>query len=389
MGLVIDKNVCIGCGLCVSGCAAGALRLEDDHACVDENRCTVCGICVESCPTEAMRIERETSSTCDVTAYRDVWVFAEREDAMLDVSLELTGCARQLADARGSQVVVLLPGDSQEEAAALIAAGADQVLCCADKQLEHKLEEPYAQWVSDLCTEKKPEILLFGATPFGRSLAPRVAARLGTGLTADCNELDIDPETGLLRQTRPAFGGNLMATIVTPAHRPQMATVRPGVMPIPAPDAARKGTVACSAPGLKAGLVQLLEEIRSTGGSDLQKAEIIVSAGRGIGQRKNLQLVYALAEKLGGTVGVSRPLVEMGWARQEQQIGQTGCAVAPKLLITFGISGAIQHLAGIANAETVIAVNTDPEAPIFTAADYKVVGDAPEILRGLLSALSE
>lgn len=388
MGLIIDKQACVGCGLCVSSCAASALHLEDDHACVDESRCTVCGICVESCPSEAMRIERETASSCDVSLYRDVWVFAEREDALLGVALELVGCARQLADSRGSRVVALLPAGNGAEADSLIAAGADEVLCCTDPLLVSKLEEPYAQWVSTLCAERKPEILLFGATAFGRSLAPRVAARLGTGLTADCNELDIDSETGLLRQTRPAFGGNLMATIVTPAHRPQMATVRPGIMPIPAPDSSRTGTVTETGTDLRPGLVKLLEEIRSEGASGLQKAEIIVSAGRGIGQRKNLQLVYALAEKLGGEVGVSRPLVEMGWARQEQQIGQTGCAVAPKLLITCGISGAIQHLAGIANAETVIAINTDPQAPIFSAADYKVVGDAAETLRDLLDALS-
>ncbi|MBE6929103.1 MAG: electron transfer flavoprotein subunit alpha [Ruminococcaceae bacterium] len=387
MGLVINKDLCIGCGLCVDACSSSALRLEDGYAVLDESLCTLCGICRESCPQEALRIERDEVSTCDVTAYHDVWIFAEREDAMLPVALELTGCARTLADARGCRVAALLPGGTDAEADVLIAAGADMVLTGNDVLLTLKLEEPYAEWFSRLAKDRKPEIMLFGATAFGRSLAPRVAAALGTGLTADCNELTIDPESGLLHQTRPAFGGNLMATIITPTHRPQMATVRPGVMPVPAADPSRRGTVEQVGAELRQGLVKLLSETQSSGGSDLQKAEIIVSAGRGIGQRKNLQLVRDLAEKLGGTMGVSRPLVEMGWARQDQQIGQTGCAVGPKLLITCGISGAIQHLAGIANAETIVAINTDPDAPIFSVADYKLVGDAVEILKTLIEIL--
>ena len=178
-----------------------------------------------------------------------------------------------------------------------------------------------------------------------------------------------------------------MATIVTPNRRPQMATVRPGVMALPLPDSTRRGVVERDSTAVQAGLVQLLEETQGSGGSQLQKAKIIVSAGRGIGARKNLKLVYALAEKLGGTVGASRALVEMGWARQDQQIGQTGTAVSPDLLIACGISGAIQHLAGIAGAGKVIAINTDPQAPIFGAADYKVVADAAETLQGLLEVL--
>ena len=253
--------------------------------------------------------------------------------------------------------------------------------------LAQMLEAPYTDWICRLAAEYKPEILLFGATPFGRSLAPCVAARLQTGLTADCSVLDIDGETGLLRQTRPAFGGNLMATIVTPHHRPQMATVRPGVMPLPAADAARQGQIVTDDAAVAPGLVELLQEVRDGGGSALQKAEVIVSVGRGIGQRKNMKLAEELAAKLGGVMGVSRPLVEMGWATQDRQIGQTGTAVAPRLLIACGISGAIQHLAGIAGAKTVVAVNTDPNAPIFGAADYKVVADAAETLRALIDAL--
>lgn len=387
MALIIDTSLCVGCGACVGGCPNGALELRDGVAAVEENACVLCGVCVQNCPVGAIDIPREAAHTCDVTQYRHVWVFAEREDTLLSVALELTGLARRLADDRGAQVVALLPGDDRAEAAQLIAAGADRVICAPQAALRQRLEEPYTDWVAGLVQQQKPEILLFGATPFGRSLAPRVAARVQTGLTADCNVLDIDPETGLLRQTRPAFGGNLMATIITPQHRPQMATVRPGVMPLPAPDESRRGEVELCGMEIKKGLVQLLEEVRGAGGSQLQKAEIIVSVGRGIGQRKNLKLAEALAEKLGGVMGVSRPLVEMGWATQDRQIGQTGTAVSPKLLIACGISGAIQHLAGIAGAEKVIAVNTDPNAPIFGAADYKIVADAADTLRALIEAL--
>ncbi len=388
MALIIDKGLCIGCGACVGGCAAAALEIRDGAAAVDENRCVLCGVCVQNCSVGAIDIVRNEAHTCDVNEYRDVWVFAEQDGALLDVALELTGLARRLADGRGAHVVALLPCHHEAEAARLIASGADRVICGTQPQLQQRLEEPYTQWVGELAKVHKPEILLFGATPFGRSLAPCVAARLRTGLTADCSILDIDPETKLLRQTRPAFGGNLMATIVTPHHRPQMATVRPGVMPLPTLDEARCGQVELCQTELAPGLVQLLEETRGSGGNALQKAKIIVSAGRGIGTRKNLKLVYELAEKLGGTVGVSRALVEMGWATQNQQIGQTGTAVSPELLIACGISGAIQHLAGIGGAQKVIAINTDPNAPIFGAADYQIVGDAAETLRGLLERLS-
>ena len=387
MALVIDTSLCVGCGACVGGCPNGALALENGVAAVEEATCVLCGVCVQNCPMGAIDIPRETNAPDTTAQHRDVWVFAQRSEGLAEVSLELTGLARRLADSKGQSVTALLGGGTEDEAAQLIAAGADRVILGTQPELAQMLEAPYTDWICRLAAEHKPEILLFGATPFGRSLAPCVAARLQTGLTADCSVLDIDGETGLLRQTRPAFGGNLMATIVTPHHRPQMATVRPGVMPLPTADATRQGQIVTDSAAVAPGLVTLLKEVRDGGGSALQKAEVIVSVGRGIGQRKNMKLAEELAAKLGGVMGVSRPLVEMGWATQDRQIGQTGTAVAPRLLIACGISGAIQHLAGIAGAKTVVAVNTDPNAPIFGAADYKVVADAAETLRSLIDAL--
>ncbi len=387
MPLRVNPALCAGCGLCVRTCASGALQMAGKRLIIDDGKCVLCGICAQSCPKQALFIERQASAARREQDGSGVWVFAERAGKMLPVALELTGRARALADRRKSTVTALLPRGTQDEANRLIAAGADRVFLCPSPFLRDRLDAPYADWISSLVLKEKPEILLFGATGFGRSLAPRVAARLGAGLTADCTGLDIDPETGLLLQTRPAFGGNLMATIVSPHHRPQMATVRPGVLPAPVPDPGRTGEIALLDGPEKAGLVEIIEQTAREKSAGIAQADVIVTAGRGIGPRKNLALVQELADKLGGQMGVSRPLVDMGWAGRECQIGQTGTAVSPRLLLAFGVSGAIQHLAGMGNAKTVVAVNTDPDAPIFSAADYKVVGDAAEILHALLERL--
>lgn len=385
MSLQLDLSLCVGCGLCVRACAYGALQKNGQKIAIDHQKCVLCAACVQTCPKKALSIERAQQAAQD--GHSGVWVFAERGQSLLPVVLELTGRARLLADQRGSDVTALLPCGSTQDAQALIAAGADRVLLCESPYLAQRLDAPYAEWIASLAQKQRPEILLFGATGFGRSLAPRVAARLGTGLTADCTGLEIDPQTGLLLQTRPAFGGNLMATIVTPGHRPQMATVRPGIMPAPAPDSGRRGTVERTDGPQSAGLVSVIERVARSATDGIAQADIIVSAGRGIGPRKNLALVQQLADRLGAQVGVSRPLVDMGWMGREHQIGQTGTAVSPRLLIAFGVSGAIQHLAGMGGAQTVIAVNSDPDAAIFSVADYKVVGDAEEILRSLLQRL--
>jgi electron transfer flavoprotein alpha subunit len=401
--LVIDETRCRGCRRCVKACANGALSVEGRLARVSD-ACVLCGLCVDACSFGAIRVERDEDAEGqnDLASYRDVWVFCQVDDgAVVPVAYELLGKGRELADELGMRLVAVcgLPAGGAEggralseagraTAEGLVAAGADEVLCCADARLAERDAGLYAGWLARLVGQRKPAAVLFGATVFGRELAPAVAARVQTGLTADCTVLAVDPATGLLQQTRPAFGGNLMATIVCPNHRPQMATVRPGVLPAPVPDPARHGTVTLV--GLEEGdraAVRVVERIRGEQDDLITDAELLVVAGRGIGSQKNLELVRRLADKLGGKLGCSRPLVEAGWCAYKHQVGQTGVSVAPKTLISVGVSGAIQHLAGIGGAERVIAINSDPDAPIFGVSQYAVVGDCVEVLKEWLAAL--
>ena len=351
---------------------------------------------------DAISIERDEAgegSGRDLSAYRDIWVIAQvdAEGALLPVVFELVGKALELAEARGCQVVAVLgeAGRAPRQAERLAATGVAEVIHTVDERLAYADAEVFAQWICALAEERRPEAMLFGATVFGRELAPRVAVRLQTGLTADCTALDIDPKTGALLQTRPAFGGNLMATIECPAHRPQMATVRPGVFAAPERVTAGAGTCVDLAAGIitqaplapeVAPRVAVLGIEPVTGGS-IAQAERLVVVGRGIGSKKNLPLMERLAELLHAELGCTRPLVEAGWLDYAHQVGQTGAAVAPKLLVSIGVSGAIQHLAGIGGAETVVAINEDAAAPIFGVADYAVVGDAIEVVTELIAQL--
>lgn len=390
-GLRIDRELCIGCESCIMTCPQNALFMEDGKAQVDGDACVMCGMCTDSCPVEAISIEKSGTSPMGEAEKGDVWVFAEITDGEIhSCSKELIGKARELADRLEAEAVaVLIGGDSVKPlAGTLCRTGADRVIAVCGEKFEGLFEEEYAAILGKLIDEKKPEILMFGATELGRSLAPRVAAKVGTGLTADCTILEIDEEKRLLKQTRPAFGGNLMATIVCPNHRPQMATVRPGVLPMPQEDENRKIVVEQYDTDVPKPLKELISVVKAESeAKSISDAKIIVSAGRGIGAKKNLALAQELAELLGGEYGVTRPLVDLGWSEYTHQIGQTGCTVAPKLLITCGISGAIQHLAGISGAETVIAINTDKDAPIFARADYAVVGDCVEVLKELIAQL--
>lgn len=320
-----------------------------------------------------------------------LWVYCETQaNELLPVGLQLIGKAKELTKKCNLPLYAVVLGKMPENATnTLKACGADEVLHSDGPSMTDKLEQPYADCLIELVRKFEPDILLVGATPFGRAFAPRVAAELKTGLTADCTILDIEDDTNLLLQTRPAFGGNMMATIRTADRRPQMATVRTGVFSMPelvhVEDSEPVFVDNCNPKGA----VELLKEVVIERGDDISQSKIIVSAGRGIGQKKNMKLVKALAEKLGGQVGATRPLVELGYCPYSCQIGQTGVSVAPDLLICCGISGAVQHLAGIGGAKTVIAINTDEKAPIFTVADYKIVGDCITVINQLLEEMDK
>ncbi len=393
-GLLIDAEKCVGCGRCVRTCGNDGLRIEGERRerkAVATGNCVYCGSCVDACPVGAITIEKgEAADAAELDSYHDIWVFAQVDSAgaVLSVAFELIGKARELAAARGCDVTAVLgegANASDANATQLIAAGADRVLRCRDERLATGDAMCFARLICDLAAERKPEIILYGATNFGRELAPGVAVRLQTGLTADCTVLSIDEETGLLHQTRPAFGGNLMATIMCPAHRPQMATVRPGIFKAPAPDASRMGEV--EDVDLAADItpqVEILEHAAPSDEPSITEAKRLVVVGRGIGSKKNLKLMRELANALDAELGCTRPVVEAGWLEYRHQVGQTGVSVAPELLVSVGVSGAIQHLAGISGAKCVVAINEDPDAPIFGAANYSVVGDAVEVVSALL-----
>ena len=315
---------------------------------------------------------------------KNIWVFCEQRDGKLqNVALELLGVARELAEKTNEKVCAALLGNKiSDKAEELIAYGADEVHIVDDERLEKYVTEPYAQAMTALAGKYEPSVILFGATSIGRDLAPRLSARLKTGLTADCTKLEID-ETGNLFMTRPAFGGNLFATIICPDHRPQMSTVRPGVMKKLDRDASRKGeilqeTVEWDDTKL---LVTVVEEVKSVQCAvNIEEAKLLVSCGRGV---KNVDPAYELAEKLGGSVAASRALVDAGVIDHCSQVGQTGKTVRPEAYLAFGISGAIQHLAGMEESEYIVAVNTDKNAPIFKVANLGIVADAAAVMKNL------
>ena len=323
---------------------------------------------------------------------KNLWVVVETEEgAAKNVGYELLSVGRTLADKLGQQLVALVMGkEVQGVAQTCIAYGADQVLLVEGDEYATYNPDAATYAVVTLIEKDHPSIVLYGATNNGRDLAPRVACRLETGLTADCTELDIDEETGLLVSTRPTFGGNLMATILCPDHRPQMSTVRPGVFKKGTPDEGRTGEIVAEdvhidPAQIRVSLVERVKEVAEA--VNLEEAEIIVSGGRGLKEEKGFDLIRELAGVLGATVGASRAAVDAGWISHVHQVGQTGKTVAPKLYIAVGISGAIQHLAGMSGSDTVVAINKDPDAPIFDVADYAVVGDLYEVVPALIEAV--
>ncbi|TET14161.1 MAG: electron transfer flavoprotein subunit alpha [Dehalococcoidia bacterium] len=390
MGIWIDPEKCTGCGACEPVCPFGVIEVVDDVAQVSEG-CNLCGACVEACAEDAIIIEAAEQEVSE--GFQGVWVFAEQRDGKLkSVAYELLTEGRKLADKLGTELCAVCLGHNVEGAEGLVAYGADRVYLADDPALADHQEDYYTGVLVDLIRKHKPEILLAGATAMGRSFIPRVAAIIYTGLTADCTGLDIDPESKLLLQTRPTFGGNVMATITCQAKRPQMATVRPHVFKRAAPDEQRRGEIikvdfnkesVTSRTRLLSFVEDLSERVK------LDEAESIVSGGRGLGKPENFQIVAELADALGAALGSSRPPVDDGWIPYSHQVGQTGKTVCPKLYVACGISGAVQHLAGMLTAEVIVAINEDPNAPIFEVATYGIVGDLFKVVPMLTDRLKK
>ncbi|WP_339063676.1 FAD-binding protein [Tepidibacillus marianensis] len=416
------STLCISCGACVDTCPHDALFLGDTQAEVIPDKCIECGECIEVCPTNAItlpegviktitaepvveqkavtteerteKVESEVQTAQVVekptanlpeSEYQGVWIYIEqRNGTIAPVSLELLGEGRKLADKLGVELAGVLLGDNVKHLTkTLYEYGADAVYLMDDPTLDQYRSEAYYVGIVEFVRQYKPEILLFGATAIGRDLASTVATELGTGLTADTTRLDIDLKNRLLEASRPAMGGNIMATILCKTQRPQMASVRPKVFKAIHPIEGRtgkliEGTVKIKESDLSTKVISLALDISDK--IRLSDADIIVAGGKGLGDEKGFNLIHELADVLGAAVGASRDAVEAGWATHSQQVGQTGTTVAPKLYFAIGISGAVQHTVGMENSEVVVAINKDPNAQIFEKCNYAIVGDAFEVV---------
>jgi len=420
--IIIEK--CTGCTLCVKACPFDAIRIMDKlgssalasdrpeghglasnsqshsqshkKAIIDLNKCNLCGACVPACKFKAVLLEKPQASCGlpDIKGYKGVWVFIEQKNGKVQsVSYELLGKSQDLAKKLNCQVSGVLIGNNLEDQVdELFWRGADNIYLVQAPEIANFQDEPYTRILVELIKKHKPEILLCGATAIGRSLISRVAVNVKTGLTADCTGLDIDPAKNILLQTRPAFGGNIMATIISPNYRPQMATVRHKVMQPMEPDKKRKGKLIkesfdISLYASRTKLLDIVEEIESL--VNLAEADIIVSGGRGMGGPENFKLLEGLAHVLGAAVGASRAAVDSGWMPYSHQVGQTGRTVAPKIYIACGISGQIQHLVGMQSSKIIVAINKDPEAPIFKVATYGIVADLFQVVPALTKNFKE
>jgi electron transfer flavoprotein alpha subunit len=388
---ITDK--CTGCKKCLPTCPYGAIEVIDKKARIKDS-CTLCGACVTSCPFKAIELIKKEVKMAGLDKYKGVWIFAEQKNGKIQsVVYELLGKGSQLArELQVELAAVLLGAGVEKQAQELIGYGADRVYLADQEKLKDFRDDAYVDVLVDLIEEYKPEIILAGATSIGRSLMPKVATRLGTGLTADCTELNIDKEKKILLQTRPAFGGNIMATIVCPNYRPQMATVRHKVMKKASFDSDRKGEIIRKDLDpqkipQRTEIIKIVENLEET--VLIEEADIIVSGGRGLGRAENFKLIEELAGVLGGAVGASRATVDAGWMPYAHQVGQTGKTVCPKIYIACGISGQIQHLVGMQSSDIIVAINKDPEAPIFNVATYGIVGDLFEVVPELTKKFKE
>ncbi|MDX2433365.1 MAG: electron transfer flavoprotein subunit alpha [Desulfobacterales bacterium] len=392
--LKIDIETCIGCGVCEEECTFGAIEVIDGVAVVNE-KCTLCGSCVDSCEVGALSIDsKEKAVQVDLAEWSGIMIFAEyRHGKVVPVSFELLGIGRELADQQKVTLSAVLLGSGLGDAARdLVSYGADIVYQVDDPALEYFTDEIFGNILEDVVREQKPEVVLAGATAIGRSFIPLVATSLATGLTADCTQLAIRPDDGVLLQTRPAFGGNIMATIECPFTRPQMSTVRPRVMKAVQQDLNRKGEIINYQPQperLQSKVKVLRSVLEEQDQVNITEGEIIVSGGRGLDNEKGFELIKQLADAVGGAVGASRAAVDSEWIAYPHQVGQTGKTVNPKLYIACGISGAIQHVVGMQSSETIVAINKDPHASIFDVATYGIVGDLFEVVPKLIEKIKE
>ncbi|NTU74643.1 MAG: electron transfer flavoprotein subunit alpha [Anaerolineaceae bacterium] len=395
--LIINYEDCTGCKLCLNNCPFGAMVYEDGRIQVSE-LCTLCGACANVCRKGAIHIERKQASTEELAKYKGVFVWVELEEFAAGlkprkVAYELLGKGRYLADQLHQELVAVVLGDERIcDVDTLAHYGADRIIVCQNKLLADYSTDGFTHVMCAVIAQKKPSVVLYGATPHGRDFAPRVAARLKLGLTADCTGLDIDEE-GQLVQTRPAFGGNIMASIVTPYSRPQTATVRPNVFAACKPDICREVVVENFPVTLNKAAIRtrVVEKklLDSENEESIEDAHVIVAGGRGCQKAGNLELLRDIASQLGGVLAGTRAIVEQGWIPHTLQVGQSGTTVGPDLYIAVGVSGAIQHIVGMSSSKTVIAINKDPDAPIFKTADLSVVGDGLEILPILSKMLIE
>jgi len=408
MAIKVINDKCKGCKLCIKACPFEAIDMNGKLAVINE-KCTACNQCIPACKFSAIEKTEDEDGPVDLSAYKNVWVYAEqRHGKLLNVALELIGeghrLSREISD--GTKVCALLVGNNIEHLVKeCYEYGADSVYLLEDSLLENYSTDGYSKVLVDAIKEYKPEIVLLGATHIGRDLAPRVAARLNTGLTADCTRLDVkvssyidyavknttldvsslDPNSDDkgLKQTRPAFGGNLMATIICPKTRPQMSTVRPGVMQkrepiVDATGELIKVKLSLTKKDIRTELIEIVKSAKEI--VSLTDADIICSGGRGLGDPSGFELIKKFADKVGGVVGSSRAAVDAGWIDHSHQVGQTGTTVKPKIYFACGISGAIQHLAGMQTSDIIVAINKDPDAPIFEVADYGIVGDLYKVI---------
>jgi len=417
---------CIACGdRCQSDCRKDAIEMNDrGEPIIDVEKCTGCRRCIKVCPADAIEIyytpeeqkilaeieatkvaaaapkaeevsEEEAAVLAKIKEYKGVWVFVEHtEGEPAGVSWELLGIGADLAKVLGVELCSVVIGDRVESLCQeSFAYGAAKVYLVDNPIFHYYRTEPYYKAICYLVEKYKPEIVLVGATGLGRDLAGAVATKLGTGLTADCTGLAID-DRGFLLQTRPAFGGNIMATILTERTRPQMSTVRPHVMSMPEKDMSRKGEIVRESIPVKeedfaTKVLEIIEDRRGAGYVDVAAADVIVSGGRGMSAQENFPILQELADELDGVVGCSRAVVEAGWMPVERQVGQTGKTVRPKIYIACGISGAIQHLVGMQDSDVIIAINRDRQAPIFEVATYGIVGDVFHVVPAITNRIRE